>query len=222
MRLDGKVAVITGAATGIGRATAVLFAQEGARVVFGDVNDVEADETLRLVGTVGGEARFLHCDVRQTADVERLVQAAVDAYGQLDVMMNNVGVNFYGKVHETTDEDWSACLNLNLGSVRNVSVVALSKNLADELGPHGINVNTVHPGTTRTERTEAVVAARAEATGQMTAEVEKQMAEGNTIRHLVDAREVAYVVTFLCSPKALAINGDVIAAGGGALRAIHY
>ena len=117
MRLGGKVAVMTGAATGIGRATAVLFAREGARVVFGDVNDVEADETLRLVGTVGGEARFLHCDVRRTEDVERLVQAAVDAYGQLDVMMNNVGVNFYGKVHETTDEEWEACLNLNLGSV---------------------------------------------------------------------------------------------------------
>jgi NAD(P)-dependent dehydrogenase (short-subunit alcohol dehydrogenase family) len=117
VRLDGKVAVITGAATGIGRATAVLFASEGARVVFGDVNDVEADETLRLVGAVGGEARYLHCDVRQSADVERLVQAAVDAYGQLDVMMNNVGVNFYGKVHETSDEDWAACLNLNLGSV---------------------------------------------------------------------------------------------------------
>ena len=117
MRLDGKVAVITGAATGIGRATAVLFAREGARVVFGDVNDVEADETLRLVGAVGGEARFLHCDVRRTEDVERLVQAAVDAYGRLDVMMNNVGVNFYGKVHETTDEAWAACLNLNLGSV---------------------------------------------------------------------------------------------------------
>jgi NAD(P)-dependent dehydrogenase (short-subunit alcohol dehydrogenase family) len=109
-----------------------------------------------------------------------------------------------------------------LGSVRNVSVVALSKNLADELGPHGINVNTVHPGTTRTERTEGVVAARAEATGQTPEEVEKQMANGNTIRQIVDAREVAYVVTFLCSPKSIAINGDVIAAGGGALRAIHY
>ena len=109
-----------------------------------------------------------------------------------------------------------------LGSVRNVAVVALSKNLADELGPYGINVNTVHPGTTRTERAVDVIGARAEATVQTTEEVEKQMADGNTIRHFVDAREVAYVVTFLCSPKSLAINGDVIAAGGGAVRAIHY
>jgi NAD(P)-dependent dehydrogenase (short-subunit alcohol dehydrogenase family) len=109
-----------------------------------------------------------------------------------------------------------------LGSIRNVSVVALTKNLADELGPHGINVTVVHPGTTRTERTVDVVAARAEAQGLTTEEVEKQMAAGNSIRHVVDAREVAYVVTFLCSPKSIAINGDVIAAGGGALRAIHY
>jgi NAD(P)-dependent dehydrogenase (short-subunit alcohol dehydrogenase family) len=109
-----------------------------------------------------------------------------------------------------------------LGSIRNVSVVALTKNLADELGPHGVNVTVVHPGTTRTERTAGVIAARAEATGQTPEEVEKQMADGNTIRHIVDAREVAYVVTFLCSPKSIAINGDVIAAGGGALRAIHY
>jgi len=109
-----------------------------------------------------------------------------------------------------------------LGSVRNVAVVALTKNLADELGPHGINVTVVHPGTTRTERTEEVVAARAEAQGLSTDDVLKQMAEGNSIRHLVDAQEVAWVVTFLCSPKSIAINGDVIAAGGGALRAIHY
>jgi NAD(P)-dependent dehydrogenase (short-subunit alcohol dehydrogenase family) len=117
LRLDGKVAVITGAATGIGRATAVLFSREGARVVFGDVNEVEADETLRLIGLAGGEGRFVRCDVRRSEDVARLVDAAVSAYGQLDVMMNNVGVNFYGKVHETSEEDWAACLNLNLGGV---------------------------------------------------------------------------------------------------------
>ena len=108
------------------------------------------------------------------------------------------------------------------GSVRNVAVAAMTKNLADELGPHGINVTVVHPGTTRTERTEQVVAARAEAQGLTTDDVLKQMAEGNSIRHLVDAQEVAWVVTFLCSPKSIAINGDVIAAGGGAPRAIHY
>jgi NAD(P)-dependent dehydrogenase (short-subunit alcohol dehydrogenase family) len=109
-----------------------------------------------------------------------------------------------------------------VGSIRNISVAALTKNLADELGPSGINVNGVHPGLTRTERTAPLIAARAAAQGITEAEVEAQMAAGNSIQHLVDASEVAHVVVFLCSPKSRAINGDVIAAGGGAPRTIHY
>jgi NAD(P)-dependent dehydrogenase (short-subunit alcohol dehydrogenase family) len=130
------------------------------------------------------------------------------------------------------EQGWGRIVNISglaargtgtiLGSVRNVSVVALTKNLADELGPHGINVTVVHPGTTRTERTAGVVAARAEAEGLTHEEVETRMANGNSIRHLVDSREVAYVVAFLCSPKSIAVNGDVIAAGGGTPRSIFY
>ena len=109
-----------------------------------------------------------------------------------------------------------------VGSMRNVAVAALTKNMADELGPFGINVTVVHPGLTRTERTAPLVQARAAAQGITAQEVEAQMAAGNSINHLVDASEVANVVAFLCSPKSRAINGDVIAAGGGAPRSIHY
>lgn len=109
-----------------------------------------------------------------------------------------------------------------VGSIRNVAVAALSKNLADELGPSGINVTVVHPGLTRTERTAQLVAARAAAQGVPEAVVEAQMAAGNSIGHLLDASEVADVVAFLCSPRSRAINGDAIAAGGGAPRSIHY
>ncbi len=109
-----------------------------------------------------------------------------------------------------------------VGSIRNVAVAALTKNLADELGPSGINVTVVHPGLTRTERTAALVAAQAQLQGVSEEQVLQRMAEGNSIRHLVDASEVADVVAFLCSPKSIAINGDAIAAGGGAPRAIHY
>jgi NAD(P)-dependent dehydrogenase (short-subunit alcohol dehydrogenase family) len=108
-----------------------------------------------------------------------------------------------------------------IGSIRNVAVVALSKNLADELGKHGINVSVVHPGLTRTEKTPGVVAARAERLGISPEEAEKRMVT-NVVGKLIDAREIAYVVTFLCSPKAVAINGDVIAAGGGVNNAIYY
>ncbi len=109
-----------------------------------------------------------------------------------------------------------------VGSMRNIAVAELTKNLADELGPHGINVTVVHPGLTRTERTAPLVAARAAAQGLAPDAVEAQMAAGNSIQHLVDAFEVAHVVVFLCSPKSRAINGDAIAAGGGAPRSIHY
>jgi NAD(P)-dependent dehydrogenase (short-subunit alcohol dehydrogenase family) len=109
-----------------------------------------------------------------------------------------------------------------VGSMRNVSVAALTKNLADELGPAGINVTVVHPGLTRTERTEPLVAARATAQGVAPAAVEAQMAGLNSIEHLVDASEVANVIAFLCSPKSRAINGDAIAVGGGGRGSIHY
>ena len=109
-----------------------------------------------------------------------------------------------------------------IGSIRNAAVVAMAKNLADELGPHGINVTVVHPGATRTERTAGVIAEQARRQGVSPEEIERRMAEGNSVRRIVDAREIAYVVAFLASPKSIAINGDVVAAGGGAGRAIYY
>lgn len=107
-------------------------------------------------------------------------------------------------------------------SMRNVAVVAMTKNLADELGPFGINVTVVHPGTTRTEATPRVMAEQARSQGVSPEEVERRMAQANSLRRIIDAREVAYVVAFLASPKSVAINGDVIVAGGGVGRAIYY
>ena len=109
-----------------------------------------------------------------------------------------------------------------VGSMRNVAVAAMTKNLADELGPAGINVTVVHPGLTRTERTAPLVEAQAKAQGIAAQIAERRMADANSIKHLVDASEVAHVVAFLASPKSIAINGDAIAAGGGAPRGIHY
>ncbi len=108
------------------------------------------------------------------------------------------------------------------GSIRNVAVAALTKNLADELGPSGINVTVVHPGATVTERTPAQVAAHAAAHGITEAEAAARLAAAVSIGRVVTAAEVADVVAFLASPRSLAINGDAIAAGGGAPGAIHY
>jgi NAD(P)-dependent dehydrogenase (short-subunit alcohol dehydrogenase family) len=108
-----------------------------------------------------------------------------------------------------------------IGSIRNVAVAALSKNLADELGPKGINVTVVHPGVTRTEKTADVIAARAQRQGVSPAEAEKSMVN-NLVGQWIDARDIAHVVTFLASPKSVAINGDAIPAGGGAPHSIYY
>jgi NAD(P)-dependent dehydrogenase (short-subunit alcohol dehydrogenase family) len=109
-----------------------------------------------------------------------------------------------------------------VGSMRNVSVAALTKNLADELGPHGVQAICVHPGLTRTEKTPGVVAAQARAQGVAEAEIEKRMAGRNLVRRVITAEEVAHVVVFLASAKAIAINGDAIGAGGGAPGVIFY
>lgn len=109
-----------------------------------------------------------------------------------------------------------------IGSVRNVAVSAMTKNLADELGEHGINVTTVHPGLTRTEATAETIKRRAHQERLSTDAIEASMSQNNSIFKMIDAREVAYVVAFLASPKSIAITGDAIASGGGVGTAIHY
>ena len=130
------------------------------------------------------------------------------------------------------NQGWGRIINISglaarqsgtiIGSMRNVSVAAMSKNLADELGPKGINVTVVHPGLTRTERTAAIVEAQMSSQGITAEEAEKRMASNISIGRMIDAEEIAYVITFLASPKSIAINGDGIATAGGSGRAIHY
>jgi NAD(P)-dependent dehydrogenase (short-subunit alcohol dehydrogenase family) len=109
-----------------------------------------------------------------------------------------------------------------VGSVRNVAVAAMTKNLADELGPSGINVTVVHPGLTVTERTPGMLAARAAAQGVTEQQVAAELGAQTSIGRLVTAQEVADVVVFLCSPRSVAVTGDAVAVGGGARGAIHY
>ena len=109
-----------------------------------------------------------------------------------------------------------------VGSVRNVAVAALTKNLADELGPAGITVTVVHPGTTVTDALPQRLAERAAREGTTAAELTARLAAGTSIGRLVTAEEVADVITFLASPRSAAITGDAVAVGGGTRGAIHY
>ena len=92
MRLLNKCAVITGAGAGIGRATACLFAREGARVVVADLNEKDGGGTVEAIRAAGGEAIFVRTDVALSADVERLMSSAVETFGRIDVLFNNAGV----------------------------------------------------------------------------------------------------------------------------------
>ncbi len=109
-----------------------------------------------------------------------------------------------------------------IGSMRNVAVAAMTKNLAHELGPHGINVTVVHPGLTYTERVPDLLKSISEKQGRTIEEVEASFGRGNTIQKIITAEEVAYVVAFLASPKSISINGDAIAVGGGVGSGIYY
>jgi NAD(P)-dependent dehydrogenase (short-subunit alcohol dehydrogenase family) len=109
-----------------------------------------------------------------------------------------------------------------VGTIRNVAVAAMTKNLADELGPRGVNVTVVHPGMTRTERTPEAMAAMAQSRGTTVEELARALEGGVSIGRLVTAEEVASVVAFLASPKSVALNGDAVVAGGGARGSIHY
>lgn len=109
-----------------------------------------------------------------------------------------------------------------IGSIRNIGVAALTKNLADELGVFGINVTCVHPGLTRTEKMPDMIERQAQAAGITPSEMEQRLASRNTVHRLIDASDVADLVAFLTSPRSIAISGDAIAAGGGTPGPIHY
>lgn len=143
-QLDGKIAVITGAASGIGRATALLFAQQGAKVALGDANQVELEAVSRQVGDGGGQVVSRRTDVSKKADAQALVQAAVDAFGGLDTVANVAGIGLYNTTLEDTEEDdWDRVMAVNLKGVYLVSQAAIP-HLRARGGGSIINVASVH------------------------------------------------------------------------------
>jgi len=114
MRLQDKVAIVTGGAAGIGRAICELFAEEGARVVVADVEAAGGQETVRRIKAAKGEAVFVRTDVSREAEVEGMVKAALAAYGAVNVLVNNAAVFVFGQVENVTDADWQRVLGVNL------------------------------------------------------------------------------------------------------------
>jgi NAD(P)-dependent dehydrogenase (short-subunit alcohol dehydrogenase family) len=115
-RLDDKVALVTGAGRGIGRAMAVRLAQEGAHVAAADIDMRLAEETAAQATGLGRKSLALQADVSRQADIERMVQRSVEALGRIDILMNNAGVLRIQEVLDITEADWDFVCNVNLGS----------------------------------------------------------------------------------------------------------
>jgi len=250
LELKGKRAIVTGGSRGIGKVIAQVLLAEGVDVAILARGREQLELTARALSAESGRTVLpLVADTSQRAEVDAAVQTAIAELGGVDILINSAalpgGSSKATSLAEIEDEHllydvnvkvagylrtaralaphllkkgWGRIINIGglaaygtgrpIATLRNVGVSALTKNLADELGPRGINVVALHPGATRTERTD-------EAT-------EQRAAKTTSIGRIVDAREVAYVVAFLASPRSVAINGDTIATGGGTLGTIRY
>jgi len=241
LALEGvDVALLARQAPALQAAAAEIAAQSGRRVI-GIVGDTTDDAAVKAAVTqavreLGGTIDIL---VNAAAEPAGFVGPSSLARISTDLFHAELDTKVMGYIRVSREvvggmqaQRWGRIVHISglaarqtgntMGSIRNVAVAALAKNMADEFGPHGINVTVVHPGPTRTERTAPLVATRAAAQGVSEQAIDDQMAAKNSIHHLVDASEVAHVVAFLCSPRSRAINGDAIAVGGGMPGTIHY
>jgi len=123
--LKDKVALITGGASGIGRATAMLFAREGAAVVIADINTEAGQAVEQEIKTAGGKALFVACDVTQARDCQQAVEATVTAFGGLDILFNNAGIVRRADVLTTTEEEWDRVMAVNVKSIFLMSKYAI-------------------------------------------------------------------------------------------------
>ncbi|TCN50205.1 short-subunit dehydrogenase [Rhodococcus sp. SMB37] len=239
LALEGVDVVLAARSADTLAATAKELSQETGRRVIGVPTDTGDEESVRaLVQTVVDELGGVDILVNSAATPWSSGKPRDFASTTDDLVREEVEIKVLGYLRTAREvaphfieQGWGRIINISgLGArqsnsiaqtVRNVSVAALTKNLADELGPHGINVTVVHPGLTRTERLTDRLAAQSETEGISVAVLEERLVT-NSIGRIVDASEVADVVTFLASPRGVAITGDAVAAGGGVPGFVYY
>jgi hypothetical protein len=143
MKLENKVAIVTGAGKGIGWGIAKVFSKEGAKVVVVDWDEEAGQKTAEEIRQSGGDALFVNCDVSNEEQVKAMVQATVDKYDRIDVLVNNAGVGVYKPLLEATSDDWDHCLAVNLKGVFLCSKYAIPHMQAVGKGAI-VNISSVH------------------------------------------------------------------------------
>lgn len=114
MRLDGKVLLVTGGGAGIGRAIALRFAQEGAKVTVSDLNRASGEATVKMINAAGGESTLVVADVSKATDAEKMVKATVESYGKLDILVNNAGIYLNKPLTEVSEQEWDRLMSVNV------------------------------------------------------------------------------------------------------------
>jgi len=142
MRLKNRVALVTGAGTGLGRAIAKRFAKEGAKVVVNDINGDTAKKTVEEIKAEGGSAVHIQGDTSNEQDAGKAVKLAVDAYGGLDILVNNAGIEVWKVVHEMTVEEWDRVMSVNMRGVFLMSKHAVRQMLAQNRGGKIVNLSS--------------------------------------------------------------------------------
>lgn len=243
MRFEDKVVIVTGAASGLGEATAVEFAKEGAKVVLSDVSDTGKELSDKL-NAEGYETTFIKADVSSEEQVKNLVTKTVDIYGKLDVMFANAGINIEGQVDELEFDDWKKVLDINLTGVYFCDKYAIQQFKKQGTGGAIVNMGSIHSHVARSGLT-AYSASKGGVkmlTQQIAAhytkdgircnticpayiktplmetvpeEVRQQLESLHPIGRLGEPVEVAKAVLFLASDDASFISGTSLLVDGG-------
>ena len=244
MRLKDKVAVVTGGASGIGRATAELFAREGARVAVADFSP-DGRDTAQAIQSAGGQALFVPVDVSDAGQVAKLVETALQAYGRIDILFNGAGILYYGTVLETDEQAWNRVISINLTGTYLCCRAVLPHmirqgggsviNVASTVGAHDACANAVAYVTSKggvTLFTKAMAIDHAKqgvrvnalvpgATDTpmirkaLTAEALEALAASHPIGRLGRPEELAKAVLFLASDDASFVTGTAMYVDGG-------
>lgn len=246
MRLENKVAIITGGGGGIGRATAVRFAKEGAKILVADFREEAGIQTVHFIKEVGGEADFVRVDMTKPDDVEHMVQKAIDRFGKLDILINNAGVKSdEKKIPDVSLEEWQEVFDINTTGVFLGMKYAIPKmaaggsivNTASIAGIKGQKLVAAYSASkssvialTKTAATEfgkKNIRVNAIAPGIIDTDMVEDwkktkkwpvLSTANALNRIGQPTEIANTILFLASDESSFITGETIVVDGGTLN----